>query len=87
MILGLTTDTENDGAFGSGPWTWQTPELDEADDVVESLEDTIAALPALGKSGRESEDWVVAMNGAGTPNDASDHPDPPAGRGRFPQEV
>ena len=76
MILGLTTDTENDGAFGSGPRTWQTPDLDQADDVVESLEDTIAALSALGKSGREFEDWIVAMNGAGTPNDASDHPDP-----------
>ena len=76
MILGLTTDTENDGAFGSGPRTWQTPDLDQADDVVESLEDTIAALSALGKSGCEFEDWIVAMNGAGTPNDASDHPDP-----------
>ena len=76
VILGLTTDTESDGLCGSHPWSRQTLDLDALGDVVESLEDTIAAPSDPGGFGREFEDWIVAMNGAGTLNQASDHPDP-----------
>ena len=76
MILGLTTDTESDGICGGHPWSGQTLGLDAAGDVVESVEDTIAAPSDTGGFGRESEDRIVAMNGAGTLNEASDHPDP-----------
>ena len=41
------------------------------DDVVESPEDTIAALSDFGKLGRELEDWVVAMISRGTLNHGS----------------
>ena len=76
VILGLTTDPKSDTICGSHLWSGQTLDLDAVGDVVESLEDTIAAPSDSGGFGREFEDRIVAMNGAGTLNAASDHPDP-----------
>ena len=46
---------------------------DEVDDLVEALEDAVGSPWDLGELGRELEDRIVAMNGAGTPNDAGGH--------------
>lgn len=83
MIFGLTADTEGYGIFDSAPWSGQTPDLAEPDDVVESLEDAITAQSDLGEFGRGFEDRTVAMNSAGTPHDASDHLDSKLGAGDF----
>lgn len=56
---------------------------DDADDVVESLEDAIAALSDLEEFGREFEDRMVATNSAGTPNRVGDRLDPNLHAGGF----
>ena len=62
MIFGLTADTEDDGIFGSDPWSGRTLDLDEVDDAIESLEDAIAPLSDLRSFEGEFEDWTVATN-------------------------
>lgn len=83
MPFGLTSDTGNDGIFGSRPWSGRTPDPDQADIVVESLEDTIAAMSGIGRSGREFEDRMVATNSPGTPKHVDDHMDPRLDAGKF----
>ena len=61
MILGLTTDTQDDGIFCTDPRSGQTPDLDVVDDVIQSLKDTIAAPSDLDEFGRESEDQAVLV--------------------------
>ena len=72
MVFGLTANTQDDDFSGRGPWSGQTLDPHEVDDVVESLEETVAVLSGLGESGREFEDRIVAINSAGTPNDEPD---------------
>ena len=80
MIFGLTTDSENDNIFGSDLWIGPTLDLD---DVIKSLEDTIAVLSDVRGFGREHEYRIAVINNAGTPDydlddlapklDAADH--------------
>lgn len=72
-IFGLTDFTEPDGIFGSDPWSGQTLDLDEVDDVIVALQDAIAALSDVARFGREFEDQIVNINDPdGTPGNADD---------------
>ena len=73
-IFGLTAepDAEDgamDGILGGAPWSGRTLDLDEVDDVIEAIEDTIAVLSDVDRFGREYEDQIATIN----EDDNSDH--------------
>lgn len=76
MVSGPFTDTECDCIFGGDLWSGQTLDLDEPDDVVESVEGTVASLYALGEFGCEFEDRIAATDSVRTPSEASNNLDP-----------
>ena len=72
-IFGLTDTAEMDGILGSNPWSGLTLDLDEVDDVIEALEDTIAVLSDVGRFGREYEEQIAEINkGPDTTADTAD---------------
>ena len=71
-IFGLTAFSQPDGIFGSDPWSGQTLDLDEVDDVIVALQDAIAALSDVATFEREFEDQIVTINQNGTPDNSAD---------------
>ena len=70
-IFGLTDDDDMDGILGGNPWSGLTLDLDEVDDVIEAIQDTIAVLSDVDRFGREYEDRIAEINTAADPD--SDH--------------
>ena len=61
-IFGLTAGNDMDGILGANPWSGLTLDVDEVDDVIEALEDTIAVLSDSGRFRREYEEQIADVN-------------------------